>query len=73
MPMSEMTEEQWQDMGIKGGVHEWRLPITGYLPRKYVRVFELSDGEVQAETETGYIRRCASVDEAKSYLERTAG
>jgi len=67
-----ISEFNWEDVSSPRGPQEWRLRLPQPVGRrKYVRVFSLSNNEVQAESISGYVRRCVSVEEAKAYLEQT--
>lgn len=60
----------WEDQGITSGVHTWRLPLAEpHGRRRFVRVYLLPDGVVHAETRSGYVRVCATVEVAKAFLE----
>lgn len=67
---------QWEDLGSKGGVHEWRLAVSsqrGFGRARYVRVYLLEkDGAVQAKTLIGRVHRFpagTTVENAKAWLE----
>lgn len=67
-------ERKWEAKGKVGGVTSWRMALP--MPpgrRRFVYVFELETGEVEAQTRDGFTRNgFASVDEAKAFLERDA-